>query len=163
MGYYVDSGFSGYYEGDQQLSTDISVTQRPHYTCSWDGAAWVYDLPATRIAAIKTWNQACSDDFQSALAEDGLDMVFTTFFLALFTDAVSYTDNSANNAPFYDGYLATSGLANKAAVHAAIKNDWDYAGYIVGQLMAARDIAIDDINAAVTGPDILAVTYSRPF
>jgi len=163
MGYYVKSDYSGYYEGDQRLSTDISVTQRPYFTCSWDGAAWVYDLPATRIAAIKTWNQACSIDFQSALAEDGLDLTFTTIFIALFADAVSYADNVTNNTPFYDGYLATSGLANKAAVNTAIKNDWDYAGYIVGQLMAARDIAIDAINAALTGPDILAVTYARPF
>lgn len=163
MGYYVKSDYSGYYEGDKRLSTDVSVTQRPYYTCSWDGAAWVYDLTATRNAAIKQWNQDCSVDFQSALAEDGLDLTFASFYLALFADAVSYTDNAANNTPFYDGYLVASGLANKAAVHAAIKNDWDLAAYIIGKIMAARDIAIDDINAAATGPDILAVTYSRPF
>lgn len=163
MGYYVRSDYTGYYEGDRQDSSDISVTIRPYPTCTWDGAAWVYDLAETRIAAIKKWNVDCAEDFRSAIAADGLDLTFATFYLALFADAVSYTDNSANNTPFYDGYLVASGLANKAAVHAAIKNDWDLAAYIIGKIMAARDIAIDDINAAATGPDILAVTYSRPF
>lgn len=165
MGYYVRSDYSNYYVGDQIDSTDIAVTERPYPTCDWDGAAWVYDIPETRIAAKRTYNVALETDVNdvSSLSTDYPTSFLRVLFLSMFTDAVSYTDNSANNTPFYTGYLATSGLANKAAVHAAIKNDYDFIGEIFGKLMARRNADFALIDAAATGADIIAIVYVRPF
>lgn len=165
MGYYVRSDYSGYYEGDKQTDSDVAVTQRPFYTCDWDGAAWVYDLAATRIASKRTYNAALETDvnISASLSTDYPTSFMRMLFISMFTDAVSYTDNSANNTPFYTGYLATSGLANKAAVHAAIKNDYDFIGEIFGKLMARRNADFALIDAAATGADIIAIVYVRPF
>ena len=164
MGYYLD-GSSNYYEGDKRASTDTEVTQRPYYTCTWNAglSAWEYDLAATRIANKRVWNKAASDDIQAAFDDDGITLQIALLYIAMFIDAVTYTDNAANNSPFYDGYLAESGLANKAAVHAAIKNDYDLAGVVFGKVFALRDADFALMDAAATGPDILAITYSRPF
>jgi len=165
MGYYVKADYSGYYEGDIIRSTDISVTQRPYYTCNWDGSAWVYDLAETRIRSKATYNSDLNNDIISLITNESNPSSFFIgmMYLALFADAVTYTDNSANNSPFYDGYLAVSGLANKAAVNTAIKNNYDIFGGVLGRLAAQRDIDYALIDAATTGPDIVAIVYVRPF
>ena len=164
MGYWLTAGLD-YYEGDQRALADTAVSQRPYPTCTWNSglSTWEYDLAATRIAHKRTWNIAASADIQTAFDEDGITLQIALLYIAMFIDAVTYTDNAANNSPFYDGYLAESGLANKAAVHAAIKNDYDIAGVVFGKVFALRDADFATMDAALTGPDILAVTYARPF
>lgn len=163
MGYYINSD-GDYYEGDRVSASDTEVTQRPYHTCTWNAglSVWEYDLAETRLSAKKIWNEAASADIQESLDAEGITANISFMYLALFVDSVSYTDNAANNTPFYDGYLAVSGLANKAAVHAAIKNDYDLGAVALGKVMAQRDIDFDLIDAAATGPDILAVVYVSP-
>jgi len=165
MAYWVSSDYSGYYIGDKQQSTDIEVTKRPYPTCYWDGSAWVYDLAETRIRSKATYNSDLNTDIISLISNESNPSSFFIgmMYLALFADAVSYADNSANNSPFYDGYLAVSGLANKAAVNTAIKNNYDIFGGVLGRLAAQRDIDYALIDAATTGPDIVAIVYVRPF
>lgn len=164
MGYWLTTGLQ-YYEGDQQAATDTAVDQRPYPTMDWTAGAWVYDLAATRIRVKNIYNDALNNDIMSLFSSntDPSSLFISVMYVALFADAVSYTDSAANNSPLYDGYLAVSGLANKAAVHAAIKNEYDIVGVSFGKLLARRDADYALIDAAATGPDIIAVVYVRPF
>jgi len=153
-----------YYEGDQQSSTDIAVTQRPYFTCSWDGAAWVYDLAATQISAKQVYAIAMEDDFLSVLSA-GSDPVMPTSiygYLSMMTDLVSYTDNSANNTPFIDGWLAEKGSGTRADVVTDITGDADTGVAALGKMMFCRKRDFALIDAAATGPDALAVVYVSP-
>jgi hypothetical protein len=165
MGYWVTAAPDyDYYEGDQQSSTDIAVTERPYYTCTWDGAAWVYDLAATKSAAKMTYSIAMNDDFNAALYSSGdpVTQVCIYGYLAMITDLVSYTDNVANNVPFIDGWLAEKGSGTKADVVSDITGDADIGMASLGKIMYCRKRDFALIDAAATGPDALAVVYVSP-
>ena len=165
MGYYVTPAPDyNYYEGDQLSSSDTAVSQRPHSTCSWDGAAWVYDLAETRIVAKQTYNSAMQEDFDIALSasSDPVLPVSIYGYLSMMTDLVSYTDNSANNVPFIDGWLAEKGSGTKADVVADITGDADFGIAALGKIMFCRKRDFALIDAAATGPDILAIVYVSP-
>jgi len=164
MGYYVKSDYSGYYEGDKQTSTDVSVTQRPYPTCSWDGAAWVYDLDETRIRAKQDYTTAMTADL-STVMETGVnpvDMMTVIGYSFMRSDLVAYGDNAANNCPFIDGYRAITG-ATKADCVTDILNDADLAAGLLGKVLARRATDYDLIDAAATGAAIIAIVYVRPF
>jgi hypothetical protein len=164
MAYWVKADYSGYYIGDQQLSTDVEVTERPYDTCTWDGAAWVYDLAATKIAAKNTYSLAMNDDFNAVLysSSDPVTPVSIYGYLAMMTDLASYTDNTANNVPFIDGWLFEKGSGTKADVVTEITGDADIGIYALGRLMFCRKRDFALIDAAATGPDALAVVYTSP-
>jgi hypothetical protein len=166
MGYYID-GSSNYYEGDRRSASDTEVTQRPYPTCTWNAglSTWEYDLAATRLAVKNQYNTDLNNDLMAAFAvtSDPASILVGLMYLAARADSVAYTDNVANDTPYYDGYQAESGLATTADVHAAVKNDFDLTCYIFGQVMALRDADYAAIDAAVTGSDITAIVYVRPF
>lgn len=165
MGYYIDgSGF--YYEGDIQSPTDTVVTQRPYVTCNWNAglAAWEYDLPATRIRHKNYYNTDMTNDMMAALESSSspASVIVLVAIMALRMDGITYIDNVANTTPVYDAYETESGLANTAAVHAAVYTDFDLILGVFGQLLALRDADFALIDAAPSGPDILAITYVSP-
>ncbi len=164
MGYYVKSDYSGYYVGDKRDSSDLTVTERPYPTCSWDGAAWVYDLAETRIMAKSLYTAAMTADLSSAMSTSGnpVDMMTTIGYGFMRTDLVAYGDNAANNCPFIDGYRVITGQT-KADCVTSILNDADLAAALLGKVLARRDTDYDLIDAAATGPDIIAIVYVRPF
>jgi len=166
MGYWLGAG-GNYWEGDRVDPTDTEVTQRPYYTCDWDAgtSTWNYNLPDTRVFVKNIWLSAMQQDVNDALAAstDPSNMFIGLCELGAFADSVTYTDNVANNTPFYDGYQAVSGLANTAAVHAAIAARYDTLGNTLGKILALRDADFALMDAAVTGPDIVAIVYVRPF
>lgn len=166
MGYWLGAA-GNYWEGDRVDPTDIEVTQRPYYTCDWDTgtSTWNYNLPDTRTFVKNIWLGAMQQDVTETLAAaaDPSNMFIGMCEMAAFIDSVTYTDNVANNTPFYDGYQAVSGLANTAAVHAAMSARYNLQGEILGKILAQMDIDFALMDAAVTGPDIVAIVYVRPF
>lgn len=166
MGYWIDTS-DNYWEGDRLHPTDIEVTQRPYPTCDWNAgtSSWDYNLPNTRIYVKNVYNTAMEDDLNSALREstDPSNVWISLGYIAMLADIVAYRENAANNVPFFDGYLAISGLADLAAVYAALSAAPDLAATILGKILAQRDLDYALIDAAVTGPDITAIVYVRPF
>jgi hypothetical protein len=164
MGYYVRSDYSGYYEGDKEYDSDISVTERPFVTCSWDGAAWVYDLVATRKRVKNIYSRAMEEDILSALsASSNPNNTHSIIGGAyLFADLAAYADNIANNCPFIDGYRAITGETKADAV-TSLTGFGDVAAQVYGKCIAQLRLDYADIDAAVTGADIIAITYVRPF
>lgn len=163
MGYYID-GSSNYYEGDKRSPSDTAVDQRPYPTCDWTAGAWVYDLPATRIMTKQVYTTAMTADLASAMAtgSNPVDMLTTIGYAFMRADLVAYGDNVANNCPFIDGYRVITG-DTKADCVTDILNDADLASTLLGKLLARRDLDYNLIDAAVTGPDITAIVYVRPF
>ena len=163
MGYYID-GSSNYYEGDKRSPSDTAVDQRPYPTCDWTAGAWVYDLPATRIMTKQVYTTAMTADLASAMAtgSNPVDMLTTIGYAFMRADLVAYGDNVANNCPFIDGYRVITG-DTKADCVTDILNDADLASALLGKLLARRDLDYNLIDAAVTGPDITAIVYVRPF
>ena len=163
MGYYID-GSSNYYEGDKRSPSDTAVDQRPYPTCDWTAGAWVYDLPATRIMTKQVYTTAMTADLASAMAtgSNPVDMLTTIGYAFMRADLVAYGDNVANNCPFIDGYRVITG-DTKADCVTDILNDAHLASALLGKLLARRDLDYNLIDAAVTGPDITAIVYVRPF
>lgn len=163
MGYYID-GSSYYYEGDKRSPSDTAVDQRPYPTCDWTAGAWVYDLPATRIMTKQVYTTAMTADLASAMAtgSNPVDMLTTIGYAFMRADLVAYGDNVANNCPFIDGYRVITG-DTKADCVTDILNDADLAADLLGKLLARRNEDYNLIDAAVTGPDITAIVYVRPF
>jgi len=164
MGYYVKADYSGYYVGDKIASTDVAVTERPYPTCSWNGSAWVYDLVVTRISVKNRYSRDMESDILLALSESSNpnnthSMIGGGY---LFADLAAYTDSSANNCPFIDGYRAITG-ETKANAYTSLTGYGDVAAAVYGKCIAQRRLDYADIDAATTGPDIIAITYSRPF
>jgi len=164
MGFYVKSDYSGYYEGDKRLSTDISVTVRPYPTCDWDGAAWVYDLAETRIYVKNLYSRDMEKDILLALSESSNpnnthSMIGGGY---LFADLAAYADDITNNCPFVDGYRAITGETKADAV-TSLTGYGDVAAAVYGKCIAQRRLDYDAMDAAATGPAIITITYSRPF
>ena len=164
MGYYVTASFSGYYVGDKQLPTDIAVTERPHSVCTWDGSAWVYDLAVTRLYAKNAYSNAMQSDILFALSESSNPNNTQSIMGGAFmrSDLVAYAANPDNNCPFIDGYRSITG-ETKAAAYASLATFPDVAAAVYGKCIAQWRLDYAAIDAATTGPDILAITYSRPF
>jgi hypothetical protein len=163
MGYYIDTSLN-YYEGDRRSSTDTAVDQRPYPTMDWSGSAWVYDLARTRIYVKNIYSRAMESDILLALGESA-DPNNTHSMIGggyLFADLAAYTDNAANNCPFIDGYRAITG-ESKAAAYASLTGYGDIAASVYGKCIAQRRLDYADMDAAATGPDIIAITYVRPF
>ena len=158
------SDYSGYYEGDKRLQSDVSVTRRPYPTCSWDGAAWAYDLSATRIRAKHNYTNAMTADLYIAMdtGTNPVDIITTIGYGFMRTDLVAYGDNTANNCPFIDGYRVITGQTKSDCVTGML-NDADLAAALLGKILARRDADYDLIDAAATGQDIIAIVYVRPF
>jgi hypothetical protein len=163
MGYYID-GSSNYYEGDKRSPSDTAVDQRPYPTMDWTAGAWVYDLAATRIMAKQVYTVAMTADLSSAIATgtNPVDMLTTIGYAFMRADLVAYADNAANNCPFIDGYRAITG-DTKANCVTDILNDADLAAGLLGKVLARRATDYNLIDAAATGPDIIAIVYVRPF
>lgn len=164
MGYYVRSDYSNYYVGDKINSTDIAVTERPYSTCAWDGAAWVYDLAATRIIAKNIYTNDMSADIALAMSEsaDPIDTMSIIALAFMRADVAAYADNVAQNCPFIDGYRTITG-ETKAACAATVATQSDLIAGVLGAVLAQRNADYALMDAAATGAAIIAVTYSRPF
>lgn len=164
MGYFVKSDYSGYYEGYQRDSTDIAVTQQPYNTCTWDGAAWVYDLAETRLSVKNTYTSDMENDILAALSESSNpsnthSVIGGVFLMA---DLAAYADDITNNCPFIDGYRTITGETKADAV-TSLTGYADVAAQVYGKCIAQQRIDYAAIDAAATGPDITAITYVRPF
>ena len=163
MGYYID-GSSNYYEGDKRSPSDTAVTQRPFYTCTWGGASWSYDLAATRIAAKNIYTTAMATDISLAMSEsaDPIDTMSIIALAFMRVDVAAYADNVAQNCPFIDGYRTITG-ETKAACAATVATQADLIAGVLGVVLAQRNEDYALMDAAVSGPAILAIVYVRPF
>lgn len=163
MGYYID-GSSNYYEGDKRDPSDTAVTQRPFYTCDWDGAAWVYDLAETRIAAKNIYTRDMAKDIENAMAitSDPIDIMSIIALAFMRVDVAAYADNVAQNCPFIDGYRTITG-ETKAACAATVETQADLIAGVLGVVLAQRNEDYALMDAAVSGPAILAIVYVRLF
>lgn len=163
MGYYID-GSSNYYEGDKREPSDTAVTQRPFYTCTWDGSAWSYDLAATRKAAKNIYTTAMAVDISLAMSQssDPIDVMSIIALAFMRADVAAYADNVAQNCPFIDGYRTITG-ETKAACAATVATQADLIAGVLGVVLAQRNADYALMDAAVSGPAILAIVYVRPF
>ena len=163
MGYWLTSGLD-YYEGDRRSSSDTAVDQRPYPTMDWSGSAWVYDLPATRIYTKNIYTRAMEADILAALSESSNPNNTQSIMGGAFmrSDLVAYAANPANNCPFIDGYRSITG-ETKAAAYASLATFPDVAAAVYGKCIAQWRLDYAAIDAATTGPDIIAIVYVRPF
>jgi hypothetical protein len=76
-------------------------------------------------------------------------------------DIATYTDNAANNCPFNEGFRTITGQTKANAI-ASLTGDADFGAGVIGKMYANKVADFADMDAAATGPDILAITYARP-
>ena len=167
MGYWLTLS-DDYYEGDQNLLTDIAVSQRPHITCAYDRGTtvWSYVLANTRLWAKALYTRDMDEDLRAMITNDYENMgnsgLFDTVASALMLiDIATYTDNVANNCPFVEGYRTITGQTKANAV-TSLTGDADFGVGIIGKMYANKVTDFAAMDAAGTGPDILAITYTRP-
>jgi hypothetical protein len=130
----------------------------------WTAGAWVYDLAETRIYVKNIYNRAMESDILLALSESANPNNTHSMIAGgyLFADLAAYADDITNNCPFVDGYRAITG-ETKADAITSLTGYGDIAAAVYGKCIAQRRLDYDDMDAAVTGPDIIAITYVRPF
>ena len=167
MGYWLTLS-DVYYEGDQNELTDIAVSQRPHITCSYNRGltVWEYVLANTRAWQKAKYYADMDADLRNMINSDYENMGMTGMFECIaasmmLTDIVAYTDNAANNCPFVEGYRSITGQTKANAV-AALTGNSDLGAAAIGIMYANKEADFAAIDAAATGPDILAINYVRP-
>jgi hypothetical protein len=167
MGYWLDlSDF--YYEGDQNLPTDIAVSQRPHITCTYDRGTgvWSYVLADTREWQKAKYATDVDLDVIRMINGDRENMGYTGIFecvaaAMMLVDIATYADNVANNCPFNEGYRTITGQTKANAI-ASLTGNSDFGAGVLGKIYATKEADYASIDAAANGPAILAINYVRP-
>jgi hypothetical protein len=123
---------------------------------------WDYDLATTRLFQKRKISKDASANLEAVLTP-GLDSVYDLMAWAFARqDAYNYDATPpGTDLPFYTGVMSET-----SATLSATHTDWDGpsggAGQYFGVFAARKKTTVDAIDAATTGPDILAVTWT-PF
>lgn len=151
-----------YYEGDRISLSDISVTQRPHAVCEWDGAAWTYPLAAAQDYQKRRVVQAMQSDINTILASyytSTLDLMFMALGMIEATAFEDDTGRAAATVSFLNGYKTQRGSATLQDAADDIQADWASAMEYMGKAFGQKQDLFDSIIAEVDGETVLTYEW----
>ena len=141
MRYFVASDYSGYYEAEEPAEiTDIEVTQRPHPTCTWNGAAWVYDIDLARAYQYEKVLTAMRENYDAHISDNNLNDICVLGIIGMCLDRISYLENngrSTDEIRFMKGYGAQLSY-NMAQVAADCDAFFMLPCEVIGKMLAQR-------------------------
>lgn len=155
MGYYVKSDYSGYYESSvAEEVTDISVTQRPHVICEWDGAAWTYPLAAAQAFQKKKVTTAMKANLDSLLFSFYAGYYEVLMLSIGMVEATAFEDDTlraASTVPFLEAYRVERAHATLQDAADEIQTDFGTAHENLGKAFARRATIFGVIDAETVG------------
>lgn len=162
MGYYVKSDYSNYYEGSKLDVSDISVTQRPHEVCEYDGAAWTYPIASAQDYQKRRVSRAMKMDLDSILSMFYLgyyDMMMIGFGMIESTAFEDDTGRAAASVSFLNGYKTQGGSATLQIAADEIQADWTDSMNYLGKAFAQRRSLMESIQAETVGLTCLSYEW----
>lgn len=162
MGYYVKSDYSNYYEGSKLDVSDISVTQRPHEVCEYDGAAWTYPIVAAQNYQKRRVSRALKSDLDSILFTYYAGMYEVMMIGFAMIEATAFEDDtgrSAASVAFLNGYKTQGGSATLQVAADEIQSDWAAGMEFLGKALAQRRSLMASIQAETDGLTCLSYEW----